>query len=589
MFALAACSPRPMPDGSVADAGPDAIDDVGPDAVSRPDANPPRPTTAYVPNEPRLRRLTQRQYTNTVRDILGESLVVTRSLEPDVRAEGSTSIGGTNSTISQRGTEQFQDSAYDIAQQVLRSAERRAMVLSCTPAAVRDDACAESFLRAYGKRLWRRPLSDSELATLVTISGRAAEALTDFHRGLEFGLAGLLQAPEFLFRAEIGTMRGAERRFERFELASRLAYFLWNGPPDDALLSAAENNQLEDSAMLGAQIDRMLASPKARRGLEAFFTDWLRLDELDFISRDATLYPAFGADFGPSAREEVLRTLDWIALDRDADFRDALTTRETFVNRRLASIYGVTFPVRGAPVTQFERVEFPASQPRRGILGMAAFLALEAHPTSTSPTLRGKFVREILLCQTMPAPPVGVNTAVPEPSATARTLRDRLQVHQEVPSCRGCHLLMDNIGLGFENFDALGRYRTIENGVLIDASGTLDVLPFANAAELANTLRDDPAFPRCMVNRLYRHAWGFHEEEPQREEVERLLTSFSTSGFKLKGLLRTIAISEAFRRASVIAIPPLPPLPDAGAQPDARADVTTDASAGTDATMEADR
>ncbi len=593
MFALAACSPRPMPDASVADAGPDAIDDVGPDAVSRPDANPPRPTTAYVPNEPRLRRLTQRQYTNTVRDILGESLVVTRSLEPDVRAEGSTSIGGTNSTISQRGTEQFQDSAYDIAQQVLRSAERRAMVLSCTPAAVRDDACAESFLRAYGKRLWRRPLSDSELATLVTISGRAADALTDFHRGLEFGLAGLLQAPEFLFRAEIGTMRGAERRFERFELASRLAYFLWNGPPDDALLSAAENNQLEDSAMLGAQIDRMLASPKARRGLEAFFTDWLRLDELDFISRDATLYPAFGADFGPSAREEVLRTLDWIALDRDADFRDALTTRETFVNRRLASIYGVTFPVRGAPVTQFERVEFPASQPRRGILGMAAFLALEAHPTSTSPTLRGKFVREILLCQTMPAPPVGVNTAVPEPSATARTLRDRLQVHQEVPSCRGCHLLMDNIGLGFENFDALGRYRTIENGVLIDASGTLDVLPFANAAELANTLRDDPAFPRCMVNRLYRHAWGFHEEEPQREEVERLLTSFSTSGFKLKGLLRTIAIGEAFRRASVIEIPPLPPLPDAGApadsSSDARADVTTDASAGTDATTEADR
>ncbi len=136
-------------------------------------------------------------------------------------------------------------------------------------------------------------------------------------------------------------------------------------------------------------------------------------------------------------------------------------------------------------------------------------------------------------------------------------------MHQEVPSCRGCHRLLDPIGLGFEHFDALGRYRTVENGVLIDASGTIDVFPFANAAELATTLRDDPAFPRCMVNRLYRHAWGFHEEEPQREEVERLLTAFSTSGFKLKGLLRTIAIGEAraVSPAAVAAIETAPPRP----------------------------
>lgn len=585
LISLAACSPRPTQDVAQADASDSAVE-AGADVYSRPDALPPQPTTPYVPNEPHLRRLTQRQYTNSIRDVFGESLVVTRSLEPDVRAEGSTSIGGTNSTISQRGTEQYQDSAYDIAQQVLRTPERRAMVLTCTPSAVRDDVCAGTFLRAYGRRLWRRPLSESELALLVDIAGRAAESLMDFHRGLEFGLATLLQSPDFLFRAEIGTVRGMERRYERYELASRLAYFLWNGPPDDALLDAAESGALESSEALNAQVDRMLASPKARRGLEAFINDWLRLDDLDFISRDATLYPAFGADFGPSAREEVLRTVDWIVLDQDADFRDVLTTRETFVNRRLASIYGIPFPVRSAPVTQFERVQFPESQPRRGILGMAAFLGLEAHPTSTSPTLRGKYVREVLLCQTMPAPPAGVNTAIPEPSEMARTLRERLQVHQEVPSCRGCHQLMDTIGLGFENFDALGRFRTTENDALIDASGTLDFIPFRDAGELAQVLHDEPAFTRCVVNRLYRHAWGVREAEPQREEIERLLLSFSSSGFKLRGLLRTIAVGEAFRRASTLDVPPLPPLPDAGAS-DAATDASSDASA--DASVEADR
>lgn len=584
MLALAACSPRPSQDVPSADASDESALEAGRDVVSRPDANPPRPTDPYVPNEPRLRRLTRLQYGNTIRDVLGDSLVIPRSLEPDVRAEGSTSVGGTNATISQRGTEQYQDAAYDVAQQVLRSAERRATVLSCTPSAVRDDTCAATFVRAYGKRLWRRPLSEGEINAIVAVAGRAAESLNDFHRGLEFALAALLQAPDFLFRAELGTVRGAERRFERYDLASRLSYFLWNGPPDDALLDAAESGQLESPEGLATQVDRLLASPKLRRGLDAFVTDWLRLDDLDFISRDATIYPAFGADLGPSAREEVLRTLSWMVLERDADFRDVLTTRETFVNRRLASIYGVTFPTRGASVTQFERVTFPESQPRRGLTGMVAFLALEAHPTSTSPTLRGKFVREALLCQTMPPPPVGVNTAVPEPNENARTLRERLQVHQEVASCRGCHQLMDPIGLGFEQFDALGRYRTIENGVTIDASGVLDIFPFTDAAELATVLRDDPAFPRCVVNRMYRHAWGVHEEEPQRQEVERLLASFQGDGFKLRGLLRTIAIGEAFRRAVAIEIPPLPDV----VEPDASSDAAAD-GASSDGGAEVDR
>ncbi|MBL8685404.1 MAG: DUF1592 domain-containing protein [Myxococcales bacterium] len=574
--ASVACTPAPTSptDAGVADGNDGAVvDDVPPVDVQVP---PPGP---FQPTDPRLRRLTRAQYTNAIRDVFDETLIVPRSLEPDKRPEGSSSIGGTETTISQRGTEQYQDAAYDLAEQILRNPTRRARYVTCTAAGVRDDACAGTFLRTIGRKLWRRPVTDAELATLVAISGRAAEALMDFHRGLEFGLSALLQSPNFLFREEMGTVRGVERRYERYELASRLSFFLWNGPPDDALLDAAEMDQLQGDS-LATQVDRMLQSPKLRRGLEAFVTDWLRLDELDFIARDATLFPSFGADFGPSAREEVLRTISWIVLEQNADFRDVLTTRESFVNRRLASIYGVTFPSRGAGPNQFERITYSPTQPRQGILGMAAFLALEAHPTSTSPTLRGKYVRELILCEAVPPPPVGVNTAIPEPNPNARTLRERLQVHQEVTTCRGCHRFLDNIGLGFENFDALGRFRREDNGAVIDPSGFIDTTPFADPSSMAQALRNHPGFPRCVVNRLYRHAWGFKEEEAQREEIERLSRSFAQDGFHLRGLLRTIALGEAFRRARAIEIPPLPPLPipDGGA-PDAQSDAGRDASA----------
>jgi hypothetical protein len=546
---------------------------------------PPGP---YAPHTAHLRRLTQRQYRNAIRDVFGDTVVLPRSLEPDIRSEGSTSIGATETSISLRGTEQYQDAAYDLAEQILRTPARRAMVLACTPTTVRDDACAERFVREIGRKLWRRPLEASEVSSLVAIAGRAADTLMDFHRGLEFALAGMLQSPDFLFRAEVGTPRGTERRFERYELATRLSFFLWDGPPDDALLDAAAAGTLETAEGLAAQVDRLLASPKARRGFEAFLTDWLRLDELDYLSRDAVLFPSFAADFGPSAREEVLRTADWIVLERDVDFRDLLTTRETFVNRRLAALYGISFPVRDAAPTQFERVQFPESQPRRGLLGMAGFLALEAHPTSTSPTLRGKYVRELLLCETIPAPPVGVNTAIPEPSMMYRTLRERLAQHQEVPSCRGCHRLLDNIGLGFESFDALGRYRREDNGATIDPSGTLDAVPFRDAAELANALHDSPAFPRCVASRLYRHAWGHRETDTQREEIDRLSTAFAANGYRLRALLRAMSLGDAFRRATAVEIPPLPPLPpppDAGAPRDAS---PNDSALDTDASMTAE-
>jgi Protein of unknown function (DUF1592)/Protein of unknown function (DUF1588)/Protein of unknown function (DUF1595)/Protein of unknown function (DUF1587) len=522
-----------------------------PDAARPPDDAPAPPP--YVPPVATLRRLTQSQYANTLHDLFGDSLVVPRALEPDTSRDGSRAVGAAEASLSARGAEQYQDAAYAVAEQVVRDATRRAAVLTCTPTGPSDTACATTFVREVGRRAWRRPLTDEEVTALVAVAMRASTTLTDFHRGLEYALAAMLQAPDFLYRAELGVtdpMRSGERRIAGYDLASRLAYFLWDGPPDDALLDAAANGSLDTTEGMTREVDRLLASPKAHRGVRAFVTDWLRLSELDALSKDATVFPSFSADLGASAREEVLRNAESFTFEHEADFRDFFTTRETWVNRRLAALYGVQFPVRDAPVTEFAHVTLPASVPRRGFLGTAAFLALEAHPVSTSPTLRGKFIREQLLCYTIPAPPVNVNTAIPEPSPSLRTLRQRLERHMSERSCRSCHISLDPIGLSFERFDGVGRYRLTDNGAALDVAGTLDGRAYADELAFYDALHDHPLLPECIVQRVYRHAWAHVEVGDQREEIVRLRTAFAASGYRLRTLLREAAIGTAFRRAA---------------------------------------
>lgn len=529
-----------------------------PAPATTPDATAPvdaavTPPTPYVPQPAALRRLTQSQYANAVRDALGETVIVPRALEPDTVIDGSEALGSSTASLSPRGVEQYQDAAYAIAEQVLRDAARRAAVLPCTPAGVDDMACAQRFVQTVGRRLWRRALTTEETAALTALAQRAAATLNDPLRGWEYALAAMLQAPDFLYRAELGAplpMGNGELRFAGGEMASRLSFFLWDSIPDDALLDAAERGDLDNDAGVAREVDRMLASPKARRGLRAFVTDWLKLDGLDALSKDAAVFPSFSADFGAAAREEVLRNAESFAFDDARDFRDFFTARETWVNRRLAALYGVQFPLREASVNEFARVTLPTATPRRGFLGSAAFLALEAHPVSTSPTLRGRFIREQLLCFTVPAPPVNVNTAIPEPSTSLRTLRQRLEQHMTARSCRSCHISLDPIGLTFERFDGIGRYRNTDNGAALDLRGTLDGTAYGDEDGFLTALHDHPLLPECIVNRLYRHAWAQRETRDQREEIVRLRDAFAADGYRLRGLLRAIATGAAFRRAS---------------------------------------
>jgi hypothetical protein len=508
---------------------------------------PTRAITELTPAPSALRRLSAAQYANSIHDIFGEDIIVPPAsrLEPDVDSSGYLAVDSSSVTISRRGVAQYEAASYEIASQALEEANR-ARIVTCAPAAPDDSVCARTVLAALGLRLYRRPLTSDELESAVMIATRSAIVLMDFYEGLEFGIALLLQSPSFLFREELGaiTLENGERAYDGYEMASRMSHFLWNTTPDVALLEDAASGALENDAGLAAATERMLADPRADGGAREFALEWLGLAGLDDLVKDPNVYTQISPEVGPSAREETLSVVaHFFRTGQDA--RELMTTRETFLDRKLASMYVVR-----APREDFGLVTFEEGSPRPGILGHISILALYAHPVSTSPTLRGRFVRERLLCDPIPQPPVGVNTAIPEPSADAPTLRVRLAAHQELEYCGSCHRRMDGIGLGLEAFDGLGRFRRMENGVPIDASGDLDGHTFEDARGLGQVIHDDPRFAGCIARQMYRIATGHIETEGERGTLRELRTDFANGGFSLAELMEAIVLSDGFRRAT---------------------------------------
>jgi len=498
--------------------------------------------------EPTLRRLTQAQYSNSIRDLLGEGLIFPSNLEPDKSTDGLRAIGASLTTISPRGVEQFEDAAFDLVTQAL-DVDRDALI-GCEPAEVVDDDCAREVITAFGRRAWRRPLDDDEISTLVSISATAAQTLEDFDQGLVYGLAAILQSPYFLFRVELGEQgeSGVERRFTNHELASRMSFLLWDTIPDEALLAAADAGVLTTDEGLQTQIDRMMADDRFEDGVRAFFTDMWTLYELDDLTKDPTVFTHMSPEVGPSAREETLLGVVDNVVHADGDYREMFTTQRTFLNRKLASIYGVRAPEREG----FGEAILEESSGRRGILGQVSFLALQSHAVNSSATLRGKFVREVLLCSYIPPPPSDVDTSIPEASATAVTLRDRVAVHLEDEYCASCHQLVDPIGLGFEQFDGLGHFRTLEQGATIDPSGDLDGASFDVAWGLTGHIAEHEDLGACLAQTLLAYGSGHSITQGEYEAVDYLTEGFQFMDYSIQFLMSDLIMSSAFRQSGEI-------------------------------------
>lgn len=497
----------------------------------------------------RLRLITSEQYLNTLAHTFGPSIDLGSKFPPLQRTKGLLANGAATAGVTAAQLEQYQRTAASVASQVV-DAEHRNFLISCKPESEKaaDKACAAEFLGEAGRLLYRRPLTEVQVAEAADKASVAAAELEDFYAGLAIALEGMLISPEMLFiveNAEPDPDHAGQERLDAYSLASRLSFFLWNAGPDAALLDAAESGEIQTDKGRARIVNMMLASPRLESGVRAFFDDMFAFDDFDTLAKDPLVYPSFTGVTVADAREQTLRTVVDHLITKKGDYRDLYTTRSTFLSPALAALYQL-------PATPgWSKYEFPADSPRAGLLTQISFLAVHSHPGRSSPTLRGKALRELLLCQPVPPPPPNVDFSLIEnPESEYKTQRDRVNAHLENPVCAGCHKITDPMGLALEAFDGAGRYRETEKGNLIDTSGSLDGKSFDGVVGLSNALRDHPALPSCLVERVYSYGSGGPSSSSDRDLLSYFNTRFMEQGYTFPGLLRAITMSDAFSRVT---------------------------------------
>ncbi|HVF15795.1 MAG TPA: DUF1592 domain-containing protein, partial [Steroidobacteraceae bacterium] len=496
----------------------------------------------------RARLISGTQYSRTIANIFGEdiSAAVASPLPPFTRTDGLLATGAASIGMTSDQLQQLQQAATTIATKAVDE-DHREFLVPCKPASAKaaDDACATEFIKSTGRLLYRRPLPPERLESLVRDAGTASNQLKDFYAGLSSVLEGMLVSPQMLFIVETpepDPENSGRQRLDAYSLASRLSFFLWNSAPDDALLSAAESGEIQTRKGRERIVDTMLKSSRVEHGVRAFFEDLLAFDKFDTLAKDPTAYPDVTGSTLADAREQTLRTIVDHLITKKADYRDLFTTRDTFMSMNLAVTYGIP------AVDGWVPYEFPEDSNRVGLLTHVSFLASHAHPARSSPTLRGKALRELLLCQKVPPPPPNVDfSSVEDPDASLKTARERLNVHSSNPSCAGCHLITDPMGLALENFDGAGHYRETEDGAALDTTGDLDGTEFKDVKGLSQALRDHPMLSACLVKRMYSFGVGGPVSmSTDRQILAYLRERFTEQGYKVPELLREIALSTAF-------------------------------------------
>jgi hypothetical protein len=504
----------------------------------------------FTAGPPRVRLISQAQYASVVRDLFGSDIAVPARF-PVVRQEfGLRALGSMTAEVTPGGFEQFYDAAREVSSQVL-DASRRMTTVPCTPADTREPnpKCAEAFVKGVGRILYRRQLAADEITQLVGLATEGAKASRDFYDGLGNSLTALLVSPKFLLIGDTvrPDVKGSSVELDAHSKATRLSLFLWNSFPDDELLTAVEQGDLDTERGYLRQVERMFASPRLESGVRTFFDDMLAWQDLDVLSKDSSRYPFFSKEAAAAFKEQTLRTIVDHTVAQDRDYRDLFTTTRTFINGSLSPLYEMPVPSG----TDWAAVEADAEQ-RVGILSQPSFLALYAHPARSSATRRGRGLREVFLCQKVPDPPPDVDFSLLEDAGHKfATARERVDFHLQNAACAGCHKVTDPIGLALENFDGEGRYRATEGGHPIDGSGTLDGRKFTNLMELGQAVRDAPALTTCLTNKLAAYGFGLELRGPNAPMLRHLVTEFAEDGYRLKPLMKDIASNPMFYTVSL--------------------------------------
>lgn len=506
-----------------------------------------------------IRRLTHVQYDNTVRHLLGDSTRPSRKFPSEDYVHGYTNQASAQ-VITPALAELYGQVAERLANNAFRYGDEHGL-LPCEPASPADRACARAFVDDFGAKAFRRPLTDSEREAHVELLLQWAAQGNSFHSGAAAVIEAVLQSPHFLFLVPHANDSPAKP----FEVASRLAYALWNAPPDEELLAAAATGGLETRSSVDAHSRRMLASDLATGAFDNFLAQWMRFDRLRNSVKDRNRFRDYGPEVAESMTEESRRLFRHLAWN-DLDFREFFTADYTFADDFLTKVYGMS-----DPSVPFGKTEYPADSTRSGILGHGTFLAQTGKPIHTSPTERGLFVREHFLCQAIPPPPPGVDTSLPPLTLGGRpmTIRETMEeLHASQPVCASCHKLVDPIGYGFEHFDTVGAHRetelvrveptpqqeregakATEHSLPIDSTGFVAGIPdsaFGSPQDVGRILAQSPICQKCIVRQLFRYLFGRSETSRDTEVIERAYNRFERSGFVFRELVLGLVVSEEF-------------------------------------------
>ncbi|MEM9453176.1 MAG: DUF1592 domain-containing protein [Myxococcota bacterium] len=496
-----------------------------------------------------MRRLTPAQYENTMRDLLGD---------PGFVAE----YDATEPVIAERGVRQLRDGA-ELA--LTRRDQWTVPVFPCEITGGEQAGCAEAFIESFAPRAFRRPLRDEERQWLLDVY-LDARGQIGFADAMEVLASTVLQAPSLVYLEEQGTpVQGAPdeiRKLTDHELASRLSYFLWDTMPDDTLRESADAGRLHGEDELHAQVERMLADPRAQQRLQGLMWTWLQLDGgmLHFSLEDADKQPELYPEYDPALQDAMRVELEAFVADvltSDASFERLMTSNRAYVNAPLAALYGVDAGPLGPD--QWTWVDLPAAQ-RSGLLTRAAFLTVFASTAAQSPIRRGTFTLEEVLCMELGDPPPDVDDSPidggEQPEGEVLTVRQATDARTGDGQCFSCHGLINPVGYAFEHYDAIGRWQDqeVQSGLPVDSSGQLQGTdvdgPVADALELSQRLAGSDQVRRCFATRWFEEALGGAVGELDGCAHDRIVEAF-TAGGDLRELVSAIVLSDSFRHVNL--------------------------------------
>jgi hypothetical protein len=526
-----------------------------PDPGGRMPANPGNPTAPGLPGAPTgpidpdaagpqpLRRLDQREYNNTVRDLLGDT---------SRPADKFPSDRDTEFTFRHPGLVSSQDysTIQDAAEALAAAAEKNVGTLAPCAAGAAEATCARDFATSFGLRAYRRPLVAREIDSLIKLynDSRGASPMVTYAGGIRAMIEGILQSPAFIYHWESGpaapAVEGKVVRLDHYENASRLSYFIWGSMPDGPLFEAAAAQKLGTAAELESHARRLLADARARETVSDFVEQWLGLDQVADRPKDPKAYPEFKDDLKAAMLAEARTFVSNVVFDGDGKLGTLLTAGFSFLNQPLAPVYGIS----GAQGMELKQTNLDPNQ-RAGLLTQAAFLTVTGATDGSHPVKRGKKVFERLLCGELPPPPADVPP--PKPASEGGTTRERFAEHGTNACAISCHENMDPLGFAFENYDGIGRWRTMDNGGKVDAAGvvTLDgqKQSFKDARELVRLLAASETVNRCFATQWARFAFRRFETDGDRGSLQAIGAAFGKDGHNIRDLLVGVATSRSFR------------------------------------------